>query len=210
MTIFLYAILFAIGSLIGSFCTLAVYRLPLGKDITHERSFCPNCNHKLNFLDLIPILSYVFLRGKCRYCGKKIRPRYLILEILAGLIAVLLGVSFDIKPIEISKLILLLFSIVYVTGLVIIAGIDKEKKQIQKSVLIFNWVVTATYMIYLFIVEDANINRYAIYLFFMFALTIVRILDLKQERHWAAGLYICVINIIAIIIHNYILFHYFL
>ena len=66
---------FIIGATLGSFYTLAVYRIPLNKDITHERSFCPNCNHRLEFLDLIPILSYIFLGGKCRYCHEKIRPR---------------------------------------------------------------------------------------------------------------------------------------
>ena len=64
-TIF-YILIFIIGTLFGSFSTLAVYRLPLHKDITHERSFCPKCNHKLSFWDMIPILSYILLGGKCR------------------------------------------------------------------------------------------------------------------------------------------------
>ena len=51
MNTILYALIFIIGTLFGSFFTLAVYRIPLGKDITHERSFCPNCNHRLEFLD---------------------------------------------------------------------------------------------------------------------------------------------------------------
>jgi len=167
MTIFLYFILFIIGTLIGSFCTLAVYRIPLKKDITHERSFCPNCNHKLAFLDLIPILSYVFLRGKCRYCGQKIRIRYLILEVLAGVAAVLFGLSFNFKfpIIELDKWIYFFFGILYITGLTIIAGIDKERKKIQMSVLVFCILVALTYIIYLFVVGQANINRYAIYLF---------------------------------------------
>ena len=87
--IIIYIIIFCIGTVFGSFFTLAVYRIPLGKDITHERSFCPNCNHKLSFFDMIPILSYICLRGKCRYCKQKIRPRYLILEILSGIVFVL-------------------------------------------------------------------------------------------------------------------------
>ena len=61
MNVIIYIFTFLIGITFGSFFTLAVYRIPLGKDITHERSFCPNCNHKLGFLDLIPIFSYIFL-----------------------------------------------------------------------------------------------------------------------------------------------------
>ena len=53
MDIFFYIIIFIIGTVFGSFFTLAVYRIPLKKDITHERSFCPNCNHKLGFWDMI-------------------------------------------------------------------------------------------------------------------------------------------------------------
>ena len=105
MTYFIYFTIFAIGATIGSFCTLAVYRIPLKKDITHERSFCPNCNHRLEFIDLIPILSYIFLGGKCRYCGKKIRIRYLILELFAGFITLAIALSFNInlQKLEISK-----------------------------------------------------------------------------------------------------------
>ena len=82
----LYLYIFLIGITFGSFFTLAVYRIPLGKDITHTRSFCPNCNHKLGFWDMIPLFSYIFLGGKCRYCKQKIRPRYFILELLSGMV----------------------------------------------------------------------------------------------------------------------------
>ena len=78
MNIFLYIIIFIIGSLFGSFFTLAVYRIPKKQDIIHTHSYCPNCNHKLGLLDLFPIISYIFLGGKCRYCKEKIRPRYFI------------------------------------------------------------------------------------------------------------------------------------
>ena len=74
------------GTVFGSFFTLAVYRIPLGINILYKHSFCPNCNTKLKFIDLIPILSYISLKGRCRYCGEKVRPRYLCLEILSGLV----------------------------------------------------------------------------------------------------------------------------
>ena len=79
------------GTVFGSFFTLAVHRIPKKEDITHERSYCPKCNHKLQFLDLIPVFSYLFLGGKCRYCKEKIRPRYLLLEIFSGLVFLLLA-----------------------------------------------------------------------------------------------------------------------
>ena len=93
MEVVVYAIIFIIGTLFGSFFTLAVYRIPLGLNILYEHSFCPKCNTKLKFIDLIPILSYLGLKGKCRYCGKKVRIRYLLLEVLSGAVFVLLTLS---------------------------------------------------------------------------------------------------------------------
>lgn len=86
----LYIPIFFIGIFFGSFSTLALYRIPLKKDITHERSFCPKCNHKLGAVDLIPVFSYIFLGGKCRYCGDKISPRYLFIELFFGIIALVI------------------------------------------------------------------------------------------------------------------------
>ena len=168
-------IIFIIGTLFGSFLTLAIYRIPLKKDITHERSFCPSCNHKLGFLDLIPVLSYILLKGKCRYCGEKVRIRYLLLEIFSGL-ALLLGfVSLDINTVslDMSKVIeFISFIFIYVT-IMIVSGIDKESKSINKSVIIFGVIMELMYIVYLCIVENANIYGYVIYLVFMFVLFLI-------------------------------------
>jgi leader peptidase (prepilin peptidase)/N-methyltransferase len=89
MTIFLYATIFLIGTFFGSFFTLAIYRIPKKEDILIKHSYCPNCNHKLGFFDLFPILSYIFLLGKCRYCGNKISIQYLFIELLSGCLGIL-------------------------------------------------------------------------------------------------------------------------
>ena len=181
MNIILYILIFCIGALFGSFFTLAVYRIPLGKDITHERSFCPNCNHRLEFLDLIPILSYLFLGGKCRYCKQKIRPRYFLLEIMSGIVFVLFAMSLklNILQTETNTWIYFIFGLLYLASLFIIAGIDKEKIQIQKSVLLFGFVVQA---MYLYIVEkNTNIYRYVIYLTIICILMLVDIFILRKK-----------------------------
>ena len=184
MDFILYILIFCIGTLFGSFFTLAVYRIPLGKDITHERSFCPNCNHRLEFLDLIPILSYICLGGKCRYCKQKIRPRYFLLEIMSGIVFVLFAVSLklNILQTETNTWIYFIFGLLYLASLFIIAGIDKEKNYIQKSVLLFGFIVQAIYIIYLYIVEkDFNIYRYVIYLSIICILMIVDIFILRKK-----------------------------
>lgn len=81
--------IFIIGLCIGSFINVIVYRFPLQLDFIKGRSFCPNCKHQLSYVDLIPLLSFVLLKGRCRYCHKKISLRYPFIELLSGIIAVL-------------------------------------------------------------------------------------------------------------------------
>ena len=161
----IYFFMFALGTVLGSFYTLAVYRIPLKQDITHTRSYCPKCNHKLNFLDLIPVLSYIFLGGKCRYCKDKIRPRYIILEILSGIVFLLYAMLLDINilNIEYEKIMALIFGVLFLSTIFIIIGIFKEHKQIKKVVFNFGIVVEIIYMIYLYIL-NTSIYRYIIYI----------------------------------------------
>ena len=80
---------FLFGLCVGSFLNCFIYRLEQKKKIT-GRSFCPHCKHTLKWQDLIPVLSFLFLRGKCRYCGKKISTQYPLVEIATGLIFLLI------------------------------------------------------------------------------------------------------------------------
>ena len=184
MDYFLYFIIFCIGAVFGSFFTLAVYRIPLGQDVTHTHSYCPTCKHKLKFLDLIPILSYTFLGGKCRYCKTKIRPRYILLEIMSGVVFVLFAASikFTLIPFNSKMLVYFIFGILYLATLFIIAGIDKERIEIEKPVLIFGFVCVAIYMIYLYIVEnDPSIYSYVIYLLFACIILLFSISHLRKK-----------------------------
>ena len=189
MNIFFYIVLFIIGALFGSFYTLAVYRIPKRQDITHTHSYCPNCNHKLGFLDLIPILSYIFLRGKCRYCKEKIRPRYLILEILSGILFVLMAyvMKFNYETVTLSKIIQYGFLVLYMTFIILSAGIDLENRKIDKYLSIYGIVISIMYMIYLCIVGQANIYRYGIYLILYI---IVLIFDTITLRWYAKNTYV--------------------
>lgn len=164
MNIIIYGIIFIIGTFFGSFYTLAVYRIPIHENITHKHSFCPNCKHRLGILDLIPVFSYVFLGGKCRHCGQKIRIRYFILEILSGLFFLMIALSLklDFYNIETNKLFYIGFIALYFTGLIIIAGIDKEKRNIPNSLINYLSIVNTLYMLYLCIVDKTNMYRYII------------------------------------------------
>lgn len=183
MEIFFYIIIFMIGITFGSFYTLAVYRIPKGQDITHTHSYCPNCNHKLNIFDLIPIFSYIFLGGKCRYCKQKIRPRYLILEALSGLffvaVAYLMGLS--VYEFDKIKIIEYVFFVLYFTFIVLMAGIDKEYRTINKPVLMYGVIVSIMYIVYLYIIEKTSIYRYVIYLTLLLIILILDTIRLKKK-----------------------------
>ena len=196
-TIF-YILIFIIGTLFGSFSTLAVYRLPKHENITNKRSYCPNCNHKLKFFDMIPVLSYIFLGGKCRYCKKKIRIRYLVLELLMGTVFLVFALSINVKiyPINISKMAYLIAGLLYVAGMIIIAGIDKENRKINKPVLVYEIVVLSIYMIYLYIVENANIYRYVIYLVILLAVFLIDGFILRKKKRESYVLGIIILSII--------------
>ena len=183
MNIFFYIIIFAIGITFGSFYTLAVYRIPKGEDITHTHSYCPKCKHKLNFIDLIPVFSYIFLGGKCRYCKQKIRPRYLILETVSGLafivMAILLGLN--VYDLTIQKIIEYAFFVLYFTFIILMSGIDKEYRKINKPVLMFGIIISIIYIVYLYMIDQNSIYRYAIYLAFFIILLIADTITLKKH-----------------------------
>lgn len=184
MDYILYLLIFCIGTLFGSFFTLAIYRIPLRQDITHTRSYCPNCNHELAFWDMIPILSYVCLGGKCRYCKEKIRPRYLLLEVLSGIVFVLFALSIKLSIFSLTTTTIMYISIgaLYIATLFIIAGIDKEKIKIEKPVLLFGFICITIYMIYLYVVEkDPSIYRYVIYLTIACILMIIDTIYLRKK-----------------------------
>ncbi|UOF90168.1 prepilin peptidase [Fodinisporobacter ferrooxydans] len=68
---------------IGSFLNVVALRIPKGESIVSPPSRCTSCGHRLGWLDLIPVLSFVFLRGRCRYCGDRVSPFYAVFELLA-------------------------------------------------------------------------------------------------------------------------------
>jgi leader peptidase (prepilin peptidase)/N-methyltransferase len=85
----IYVLIFAIGAAIGSFLNVLIYRLPRRISFVKGFSYCPSCEHRLYPKDLVPIFSYLFLKGRCRYCKESISPRYPIIEAITGAIALL-------------------------------------------------------------------------------------------------------------------------
>jgi leader peptidase (prepilin peptidase)/N-methyltransferase len=76
------AVTIILGLIAGSFLNVVIYRLPRGESVVWPGSHCPDCGHNLVVRDLIPVISYIWQRGECRYCGAKISLRYPLVELL--------------------------------------------------------------------------------------------------------------------------------
>ena len=188
LDIIIYVFAFIIGTLLGSFTTLAVYRIPKSENILNKRSYCPKCNHQLGFWDMIPILSYLFLRGKCRYCKDKVRIRYLVLEVFSGIIYTIfiMSLNLDILNIGYKELIYIIIFTIYLVTLIIIIGIDRESNTIVKSVQRFGLIIALFYILYLYIV-NVNIYRYVIYY-----ILLLLIYFMKNEQYIKSVIYMLI------------------
>lgn len=96
MTLGTLTVIFAglLGLLVGSFSNVLIWRLPRGESIAFPPSHCPRCDHRLGVIDLVPVLSWASLGGKCRYCRAPITPRYPVVELLTGLGYALIALLF--------------------------------------------------------------------------------------------------------------------
>lgn len=81
-----YIIVVLFGMCVGSFMNVLIYRIPKGEDFVRSHSHCMSCGHRLAWYDMFPVFSYIFLRGKCRYCGAKLSIQYPLIEAANGVL----------------------------------------------------------------------------------------------------------------------------
>lgn len=106
-TVYLLVIAFCFGAVFASFITCTACRVVIGEDWTKGHSHCDSCKHELSTLDLIPIVSWLALKGKCRYCGAKVPARDVIFEIVLGvLFVVTLAFNRAVDPVVLQTLVL--------------------------------------------------------------------------------------------------------
>lgn len=107
---------FIAGMCIGSFLNVCIYRIPLEKSIVFPPSGCPNCGNKIKSIDLIPVVSYILLKGKCRDCKHPISVQYPIVELLTGILWLLafLKYGFTFETIATIFLITLLIPVAFI------------------------------------------------------------------------------------------------
>ena len=117
-----------LGLFTGSFLNVCIDRLPLGQSIIHPRSHCAACNRKISNLDNIPVFSYLWLRGRCRYCRAPIPIRLPIVEGMTGLLFALLYWKFELG-LELG------ISLIYASLLTLIFVIDLENQLVLDKVI---------------------------------------------------------------------------
>jgi leader peptidase (prepilin peptidase)/N-methyltransferase len=125
----LYIIIFIFGSVIGSFLNVCIYRMPQGLSVVSPSSRCTSCGKPIRFYDNIPVLSYILLKGKCRYCKTGLSVRYPIIEFLNAALYVLLLNRYGHD----SPWVLLVYFI-FISSLIVIFFIDLDHQIIPNSI----------------------------------------------------------------------------
>lgn len=136
--------IFAFGCCIGSFLNVVIYRLPREKSLVRPGSCCPACGRHIRFYDNIPLISWLVLRAKCRYCKARISPRYFVIELLTGLVFTAIYILYFHTTVRTSVMVeggwfVYLLHLVMVAGFIAASAIDLELWIIPLSIC---WFVT--------------------------------------------------------------------
>jgi len=171
MEIGFYLCAFIFGSIAGSFLNCIIYRIETNQSFLKGRSFCPFCKHKLNFFDLIPIFSFFFLEGRCRYCKTKISWQYPLVEIGAGLIFLSIAI-YHLSPtsyqlsIIIDNLPLIIYQLLIACFLIVVFVYDLKHFIIPDKVI---FPAIASALLYNFYAAFVNNNASIIFNSFLAA-----------------------------------------
>lgn len=139
--IMFYTIIFLFGICIGSFLNVVILRLPRNESLIKRSSHCMTCGTKIRPCDLVPVFSWLFLRGKCHSCGEKISPRYPVVESLNGLLYVLTFFVMDINAEAIITCIMM-------SLLVVVAFMDWDTLEIDERILAMIFVLSVPMAIF--------------------------------------------------------------
>jgi len=134
VNVYFYSLIFIFGTIIGSFLNVCIYRIPAGLSIVKPRSRCGSCERTLTAIDLVPILSWVFLKGKCRTCGSKISIRYPLVEALEGALFLLIFTRFGVSYLTLT-------SWLFAAFLTVVFFIDLDHKIIPNKLVIFGCII---------------------------------------------------------------------
>lgn len=150
MEVIFGVLVFLFGALVGSFLNVCIYRIPREESISFPPSHCGSCGYFLKPKDLVPIFSYLYLKGKCRYCGQKVSKQYPIIEFITGILFFMIFFKYGFS-LELVKFIFL------AALLVVVGTIDLKTQYIYTNTIITGLIVAITIMA----IEGHLINTYS-------------------------------------------------
>lgn len=130
MKILVYIVVFVLGSCVGSFLNVLIFRIPKHEEFVTGRSHCMSCGHPLAWYDMFPVFSFIFLGGKCRYCGAKLSKQYPLIEALNGALWCICFARYDITAMGILTAAL-------ISALIVMAVIDERTQEIPFGINVF-------------------------------------------------------------------------
>lgn len=139
LTVITYVFVFLFGICIGSFLNVCIYRLPKGESLITNNSHCMTCGTPIKRYDLIPVFSWLILRGRCRACGAKITPRYMIIELMTGIVFLGVFMRYDFLTYGLYPVMLCLF----LSGLIVLCFQDIDTQEMCVSVLVYTIIIAA-------------------------------------------------------------------
>lgn len=159
--IYIYlTIIFILGLVIGSFLNVVIFRLETEEKIVNDRSKCPNCKHILSWKDLLPVLNYISLKGRCRYCQKKISIQYPLVELITASFFVFIFSHFFITT-EKYFAVNILFYLFIISVFIVISVYDLRHYIIPDKIIYPAVVISIFYNLYI----DTSLH-FVIYSFF--------------------------------------------
>ena len=131
--------IFILGLLIGSFLNVCIYRIPRGESISYPPSHCTSCGNNIKYYDLIPVLSWVILKGKCRNCDERISIRYALIEFGTAILFLLTYFQYGVS-INLARY------LIFIPFLIVIAMIDYDTMEVYTMT---TWITIAIGVVFL-------------------------------------------------------------
>lgn len=175
-----FLIIFLFGLAIGSFLNVLIDRIPRNEPIVKSRSYCESCKKKLKWIDLIPILSFIVLKGKCRYCRSSISIYYPVVEFLTGIVFISLFVflsqRFMIYDLRFMNVLLIVYYLIITSSLIVIFFIDLKygivPDKITYSVILLSFIFLIIF--YQNILLTNLLSAFVAFMFFLFIFVITK------------------------------------
>lgn len=150
MSTIIFIFIFCLGCIIGSFLNVVIYRFNTGKTIVKGRSMCMSCSKSLNWYELIPVISFLFQKGKCTGCATKISNQYPIVEFTTGLVFTLIAYHFlQVLAFSQTTFIFLLSYFSFVFCLLIVIAVYDIRHKIIPDKLVYFYIVLAFISIFI-------------------------------------------------------------